>query len=68
MTYPLIERTYFSNQQVAYRFAESINKLQHHIVSNYGVDNEHKDEPFFVETMNDPFATKDELLKRAAII
>lgn len=68
MTYPIIERTYFKEQQVAYRFAESINKLHYHIVSDYGFDAEHKDEPYFVETMNDPFSTRDALLKRAGII
>lgn len=68
MTYPVIERTYFNNRQTAMRFADSIAKLQHHIVSDYGVDDGHKDEPYFIETMNDPFSSKDELLKRANII
>lgn len=64
MTYPITERTYFSSQQVAWNFAQAISKLNHHVVSNYGVDDSHTDEPFFVETMNDPFSTKQELLAK----
>lgn len=68
MTYPMIQRTYFTSQKEAYSFAGMISKLQHHIVSGYGVDESHTDEPYFIETINDPFSTKDELLKRANII
>lgn len=65
--YPITERTYFSDEAVAWAFAQQIAKLNHYIVSNYGYDAD-KAEPYFIETMNDPFSTKDQLLKRAGII
>lgn len=68
MTYPLIERTYFKTTKQAQGFAEMISKLNHHIVTDYGYDESKGDEPYFIETANDPFSTKDELLKRAGII
>lgn len=64
MTYPITERTYFATEHQAWSFAKEINKLQHHIVSDYGKSEDHPEEPFFIETMNDPFSTKEELLKR----
>ena len=62
MVYPITERTHFTNQAEAWRFAKLISNLKHHIVSDYGTD----DDGFYVETKNDPFRTKDELLKLAS--
>lgn len=63
MTYPITERTYFTSKKLAWDFVQAIGKLQHHVISNYGVDNTNENEPFFVETLNDPFRSKDELMK-----
>lgn len=68
MVYPIKEKTNFNSEKTALVFINAIAKLQHHIVTNYGVDSENKKEPYFVETWSDPFSTKDELLKRAGII
>jgi len=62
-TYPLTERTYFSTEDHAWRFAQSISPLKHYIVSDYGRDDANIDEPYWVETVNDPFRTKDELMR-----
>ena len=67
MTYPITERTYFSDQQTAWAFAERIATLEHHIVSNFGYEADN-DEPYYVETMNDPFSTKSELLRKAGML
>ena len=67
MVYPITERTYFSNQQIAWAFAERIATLNHHIVSDFGYE-AGNDEPYFVETMNDPFSTKSELLRKAGVL
>ena len=67
MSYPITERTYFDNEHTAWAFAQSIAKLNHWIVSDYGYE-DGKDEPYFIETMNDPFSTKNELLKRAGLM
>lgn len=67
MTYPITDRTYFSNEQTAWSFAKAVAQLPHYIVSDYGYE-AGKAEPFFIETMNDPFSTKDALLKRAGLI
>jgi hypothetical protein len=64
MTYPLKERTYFTSQAHAWAFAQEIAKLSHHVVSDYGRDNSRDSEPYFVETLNDPFETREELLSR----
>lgn len=69
MTYPLKTRTHFSSEKTAWSFAQSIGKIKHGwIVKDFGVDPSNEDEPFFVETWEDPFSTKDELLRRACII
>lgn len=68
MTYPLISRTYFSDESIAWRFAEAMAKLNHYIVSDYGFDPDKGDEPYWVETWNDPFASKDDLLKQRGLI
>lgn len=67
MTYPITDRTYFSDENTAWAFAQQIVKLNHWIVSDYGYEAD-KAEPYYIETMNDPFSTKDQLLKRAGII
>ena len=67
ISYPITERTYFTTSSEAVTFAKMIEKLKHHIVSNYGYVAGEK-EPYYVETMNDPFRSKDELLKLAGII
>lgn len=66
--YPLTTKTYFSTQDHAWRFAQSISNLKHTIVSDYGVDQSKDSEPYWVETINDPFRTKDELLKMQGLI
>jgi hypothetical protein len=43
-----------------------ISKLNHHVVSDYGRDDNRDNEPYFVETLNDPFSTKEELLARVS--
>jgi len=68
MTYPITDRTYFASESTAWKFAEAIAKLQHYIVSDYGFDSAHEDEPFYIETMNDPFGSKDSLLKAAGLM
>lgn len=69
MVYPIIERTYFDTQSEAWSFAKKISKIHDHwIVSNYGVEEKEGSLFFFVETMNDPFSPKSELLRRARII
>lgn len=66
MTYPITDRTYFDTQSDAWSFAQMIAKIHDHwIVSDYGIDQIGR---FFVETMNDPFSTKDELLRKAGLI
>lgn len=66
MTYPITERTYFSSEAHAWSFAKMISKLNHHVVSDYGRDDNRNNEPYFVETLNDPFSTKEELLARVS--
>ena len=68
MNYPIIEKTNFNSEKTALAFINAIAKLNHHIVTDYGVDDKNNKEPFFVETWNDPFSTKDDLLKKAKII
>ena len=66
MTYPIIERTYFDTQSEAWSFAKRIGQIREHwIVSDYGVEEKDGKTFFFIETMNDPFTPKAELLKRA---
>ena len=68
MTYPLTSRTYFSDEHTAWEFAKAMAKLPHYIVSDYGVEPDRAEEPFFIETMNDPFGTKDSLMKAADLM
>ena len=63
--YPIIKRTYFSDEKVAWAFAERIGAIKHGwVVSDFGVEKDRDVEPYYVETMEDPFATKDELMAR----
>lgn len=68
MTYPLKSRTYFSSEAVAWQFAEAVAKLPHYVVSDYGVDASNEAEPYWIETLHDPFGTKDSLMKAAGLM
>ena len=59
------EKTYFSDQQTAWRFAKMIAGVSHYIVSDYGRDDGRIKEPYFVETMHDHWMSKDQLRKIA---
>lgn len=41
-----------------------IASLKHYIVIDYGMDNSNMIEPYYIETLNDPFSTKSELMAR----
>lgn len=62
MAYPLIEKTYFATKNEAWCFAQMIGALKHWGVTDYGYE-EGKNEPYFVETINHPFASESELSK-----
>ena len=64
MTYPIKERTYFKSDKEAWSFAHMIANLQHHIVTDYGMDATNEKEAYYIETLNDPFATKSELMAK----
>lgn len=69
MTYPIIERTYFDNKNTAWAFAKAIGNIKHGwIVSSYGLEEGRTSEPYYIETVNDPFATKDELMRRLGLM
>ena len=69
MTYPLTTKTYFADTKAAWRFAEYIGaNLEHTIVSDFGTDLSRESEPHWVETINDPFSSKNDLLRLAGLI
>ena len=68
MTYPLKERTYFKTAALAWAFVQMVEPLGHHVVADYGVSDKNANEPYFIETVYDPFATKDEILQKVNII
>lgn len=68
MTYPLISRTYFASESQAWAFVKAMAGLTHWVVSDYGVDASNEAEPYWVETYNDPFATKNELMRAAGLM
>ena len=58
-------RTHFATEKAAWHFATMIGAISKGwIVLDFGVDSENVGEPFYVDTVNDTFATKDELMKR----
>lgn len=63
--YPLTTKTYFADEASAWRVATYIAEhLQHTIVSDYGEDPNRDSEPYWIETISDPFTDKSELVKR----
>lgn len=69
MTYPIIERTYFDNKNTAMLFAKAIGNIKNGwIVSGYGLEDGRTSGPYYIETVNDPFATKDELMRRFGLM
>lgn len=66
-TYPLKERTYFDTEQAAWAFAQAVVKLPHYIVTDYGKEVGKDSEPFYIETLTDPWMPKDALLKHAGM-
>lgn len=63
--YPLKERTNFTNEAEAYRFAALIGRLSHHVVVDYGRAD---DGQYYVDTANDPFSTKDEIMRKMGML
>lgn len=68
MSYPVISRTSFASESTAWAFAKAFADCEHWVVSDYGVDTTNEAEPYWVETYNDPFATKDELMRAAGLM
>ena len=61
--YPIITRTYFNDERTAWSFAERVGAIKHGwAVADFGVEAGRDSEPYYVETMEDPFATKYELM------